>query len=78
MGRRATSLGRLDSTSTECNMMSYRSYKREADALTTEIEEKRDAVPEPAPVAAAVPEPEPTSYGSYADYGESPSSMEAF
>ena len=64
------------STSNDCRMMSIRAYKREADALNAEVEEKRDAVPDPEPVAAAVPEPvaaaepEPTSYGSYADYGK--------
>ena len=65
-------------------MISYRAYKREADAVNAAIEEKRDAVPEPEPVAAAVPEPiaaaepepEPTSYGTYADYGKSHHLME--
>ncbi|MCJ1402503.1 hypothetical protein MMC11_005723 [Xylographa trunciseda] len=64
----------------------YGSYKREAEAVNAEVEEKRDAVPEPEPVAAPAPEPvaaaeaeaEPTSYGTYADYGESPYLIKTF
>ena len=63
--------------STDCRMNSCRAYKREADAVNAAIEEKRDAVPEPEPVAAAAPEPEPTNYGSYSGYGGFPSLLKA-
>ncbi|MCJ1415555.1 hypothetical protein MMC32_001887 [Xylographa parallela] len=64
----------------------YGAYKREADAVNAVAEEKRDAVPEPEPVAAAVPEPvaaaepepEPTSYGTYANYGTYPPSYASY